>query len=104
MNKKIQKSQTRFVKQIIKKALDIAKTKDGEIDSNELNRLLGNDLNESQTESIYVALAKNNIEVVETSLFSGLEDEFTATLQKDAKDQRSDLEKKKIEDLLLYLF
>ena len=52
MNKKIQKSQTRFVKQIIKKALDIAKTKDGEIDSNELNRLLGNDLNESQTESI----------------------------------------------------
>ena len=98
MNKKIQKSQTRFVKQIIKKALDIAKTKDGEIDSNELNRLLGNDLNESQTESIYVALAKNNIEVVETSLFSGLEDEFTATLQKDAKDQRSDLEKKKIED------
>ena len=95
MNKKIQKSQTRFVKQIIKKALDIAKTKDGEIDSNELNRLLGNDLNESQTESIYVALAKNNIEVVETSLFSGLEDEFTATLQKDAKTKDQIWKRKK---------
>ena len=98
MKKKIQKSQTRFVKQIIKKALDIAKAKGGAIDSNELNRLLGNDLNESQTESIYVALAKKNIDVVEASLFSGLEDEFTTTFQKDEQIQSSDSEKKKIED------
>ena len=34
MNKKTQKLQPRLVKQIIKKALEIAKTKEGAIDKN----------------------------------------------------------------------
>ncbi len=98
MSKKTQKSQPKLVKQIIKKALDIAKAKEGVIDSNELNRLLGNDLSESQTESIYVTLAKKNIEVVETSLFSSLEDEFTTSFHKETQTKNTEQEKKKIED------
>ena len=98
MNKKTQKLQPRLVKQIIKKALEIAKTKEGAIDSDELNRLLGNDLSDSQTESVYIALAKKDIEVVETSLFSSLEDEFTTSFHKESQTKEPEQEKKKIED------
>ena len=100
MSKKVQ---PRLVKQIIKKMLIIAKTKEGTIDSNTLNRLLGNDLSDSQTEAVYVALAKNNVEVVETSLFSGLADEFTTTFQKEEQPQESDVEKKTEDPVKIYL-
>ena len=63
------------VKLVIKKAISLAKAKDDIIDSKTLNKLLDCDLSDSEIESVYEALAKKNIEVMESELLADFPEE-----------------------------
>lgn len=98
------------LKQTIKKALLVAKDNDGIIYSSDLNKLISRDFSEKQIKSIYVALSKKDVEVLElpekvtnsellSSLGGEIVDSFKEGTEQSDENSRLDLEKKnKTED------